>query len=158
VNYLAWLKLVPDPTLAGYLEGGGGEMQFILIQRCSCKFRSRRIGYRFFGGQRPLVPLLLGPPYFPNILWGFTTLLTGMTGISLHIKWPLTSQDRLQVSLLCKMKPCKYYVLHLQHWPQIAKALLSKSRNKFPGGRDDQRSKAAIKTNQSRVQVLHIWI
>ena len=35
----------------------------------------------------------------------------------------------------------------------IAKALLSKSRNKFPGGRDDQRSKAAIKTNQSRVQV-----
>jgi hypothetical protein len=35
----------------------------------------------------------------------------------------------------------------------IAKALLSKSRNKFPGGRDDHRSKAAIKTNQSRVQV-----
>jgi hypothetical protein len=35
----------------------------------------------------------------------------------------------------------------------IARALLSTSRNKFPGGRDDHRSKAAIKTNQSRVQV-----
>jgi hypothetical protein len=43
----------------------------------------------FFG----LVPLLLlSPPFFPIILFLSTTLLTGMTGISLHVKWPLTSQ------------------------------------------------------------------
>jgi hypothetical protein len=47
-----------------------------------------------FLGQRPLVPLLLlGPPFTPIILFGSTTLLTGMTGISLHMKWPLTSQS-----------------------------------------------------------------
>jgi hypothetical protein len=33
--------------------------------------------------------LLLGPPFFPIILLGSTTLLTGMTGISLHVQWPL---------------------------------------------------------------------
>jgi hypothetical protein len=39
------------------------------------------------------VPLrLLGPPFFPIILFGSTTLLTGKTGISLHMQWPLTSQ------------------------------------------------------------------
>jgi hypothetical protein len=27
------------------------------------------------------------------ILFGSTTLLTGMTGISLHMQWPLTSQS-----------------------------------------------------------------
>jgi len=37
----------------------------------------------------------------------------------------------------------------------IAKALLTKSKSKFPMGRDDLRSKAAIKTNQSRVQVFN---
>jgi hypothetical protein len=48
---------------------------------------------QFLGGQRPLVPLLfLGPPFFPIILFGSTTLLTRMTGISLHMQWPLTSQ------------------------------------------------------------------
>jgi hypothetical protein len=52
-----------------------------------------------FLGQRPLVPLLLlGPPFFPIILFGSTTLLTGMTGISLHIQWPLTSQLHGSVS------------------------------------------------------------
>jgi hypothetical protein len=41
-----------------------------------------------------LVPLLLlGPPFFPIILFGYKTLLTGMTGISLHMQWPLTSQS-----------------------------------------------------------------
>jgi hypothetical protein len=49
--------------------------------------------YVMFVGQQPLVPfLLLGPPFFPIILFGSTTLLTGMTGISLHMQWPLTSQ------------------------------------------------------------------
>jgi hypothetical protein len=35
--------------------------------------------------------LLLGPRFFPIILFGSTTLLTGMTAISLHMQWPLTS-------------------------------------------------------------------
>jgi hypothetical protein len=35
--------------------------------------------------------LLLVPPFFPLILFVSTTLLTGMTGISLHMQWPLTS-------------------------------------------------------------------
>jgi hypothetical protein len=44
-------------------------------------------------GHQPLVPLiLLGLPFFPIILFGSTTLLTGMTGISLHMQWPLTSK------------------------------------------------------------------
>jgi hypothetical protein len=37
--------------------------------------------------------LLLSPPFFPIILIGSTTLLTGMTGISLYMQWPLTSQS-----------------------------------------------------------------
>jgi hypothetical protein len=48
-----------------------------------------------FFGRRPLVPLLLlGPPFFPiNVFFwgGGTTLLPGMTSISLHMQWPLTS-------------------------------------------------------------------
>jgi hypothetical protein len=47
----------------------------------------------YFFGQRTLVPLLLlRPQFFPIILFGFTTLLTRMTGKSLHMQWPLTSQ------------------------------------------------------------------
>jgi hypothetical protein len=37
----------------------------------------------------------LCPSFFSGILFGSTTLLTGMTGISLHMQmmqWPLTSQ------------------------------------------------------------------
>jgi hypothetical protein len=50
-----------------------------------------------FLGQRPLVPLLLlGPPFFPIILFWSTTLVTRMTGNSLHMQWPLTSQLHLQ--------------------------------------------------------------
>jgi hypothetical protein len=30
--------------------------------------------------------------FFPIFLFGSTTLSTGMTGISLHMQWPLTSQ------------------------------------------------------------------
>jgi hypothetical protein len=49
--------------------------------------------------QWPLVPLLLlGPPFFPIILFESTTLLTRMTGISLHLQWPLTSQLHGSVS------------------------------------------------------------
>jgi hypothetical protein len=54
------------------------------------------ISWFFFwgGGQRPLVPLLLhGPPFFLMILFLSTTLLTGMTCISLHMRWPLTLQS-----------------------------------------------------------------
>jgi hypothetical protein len=48
-----------------------------------------------FWGQRPRVTLLLlGPPSFPIILFGSTTLLTWMTGISLHMQWPLTSSNK----------------------------------------------------------------
>jgi hypothetical protein len=36
--------------------------------------------------------------FFPNFLFGPTTLLTGMTGISLHMRWPLTSQSHGSVS------------------------------------------------------------
>jgi hypothetical protein len=53
----------------------------------------------WFFGQRPLVPLLiLGPPFFQIILFGSTTLLIAMTGISLHMQWPLTSQLHGSVS------------------------------------------------------------
>jgi hypothetical protein len=49
--------------------------------------------------QRPLVPLLLlGPPFFPIILFRSTTLSTGMTGITLHMQWPLTSLSHGSVS------------------------------------------------------------
>jgi hypothetical protein len=51
------------------------------------------------GGQQPLVPLLLlGPSFFQIILFGSTTLLSGMTGISWHMQWPLTSQSHGSVS------------------------------------------------------------
>jgi hypothetical protein len=36
--------------------------------------------------------------FFPIILLGSTTLLTRMTGISLHMQWPLTSQSHGSVS------------------------------------------------------------
>jgi hypothetical protein len=39
------------------------------------------------------VPLLLCPPFFPIIIffWSTTLLTRMMTGISLHVQWPLTS-------------------------------------------------------------------
>jgi hypothetical protein len=53
----------------------------------------------FVLGQQPLVPLLLlRPPFFLIILFGSTTLLTRMTGNSLHMQWPLTSQLHGSVS------------------------------------------------------------
>jgi hypothetical protein len=38
--------------------------------------------------------LLLGPSFFPIIIFLSTTLLTGTTGISLQVQWPLTSKSQ----------------------------------------------------------------
>jgi hypothetical protein len=76
----------------------------------------------FWGGQRPLVPfLLLGLPFFSDYSFWSTTLLTGMTGIPLHMQWPLTSQlhgsvsQREQLFFLLRIKlhvfHCTLYVL-----------------------------------------------
>jgi hypothetical protein len=72
----------------------------------------------FFWGQRPHVPLLLlGPPFLPIILFGSTTLLSGMTGISLHMQWPLTSQlhgsvsRREQLVFHCKSNSMPFIIL-----------------------------------------------
>jgi hypothetical protein len=49
----------------------------------TCTYIHTCVNIRLFWGQRPLVPLLLlGPRFFLIILFGSTTLLTGMTGIS----------------------------------------------------------------------------
>jgi hypothetical protein len=63
-----------------------------------------------FWGQRPLVPPPPRPSIFLIILFESTTLLTRMTGISLHMQWPLTSQShgsvskREQLSFLLRIK------------------------------------------------------
>jgi hypothetical protein len=72
---------------------------------------SRDLGGHFFwgGGQQPLGPLLLlGPQFFPIILFGSTTLLTGVTGNSLHMQWPLTSY--LFKKMLRKKQLKRWYV------------------------------------------------
>jgi hypothetical protein len=56
------------------------------------------------GGQQPLVRLLLpGPPFFLMILLLSTTLSTWMSGISLHMQWPLYSQREQFLSLRIKL-------------------------------------------------------
>jgi hypothetical protein len=49
----------------------------------------------FWGVSDPFCAYLLlrCPPFFPLIRFVPNTLLTGMTGISLHMQWPLTSQS-----------------------------------------------------------------
>jgi hypothetical protein len=47
--------------------------------------------------------LLFGPPFFPTILFLTTTLLIGMTGISFHMQWPLTSQSHGKICLYVKV-------------------------------------------------------
>jgi hypothetical protein len=48
----------------------------------------------FLSGQQPLVPfLLLGHLFSPIILFLSPPLLTRITGSSLHMQWPLTSQS-----------------------------------------------------------------
>jgi hypothetical protein len=135
-------------------------------RRCNCIFKCRWIGYRsrfflqffceifigsFWGNiQRPVLffsffwvsdPLCLSSSsalLFQIILFGYTTLLTGMTGSSLHMQWPLTYQLHGSVSqreqlvfcygsnstpkrpvlklissweFLCKLRTCKF-----QNW------------------------------------------
>jgi hypothetical protein len=89
VFFLNGQKYKKDPTIEIYgmeiygIEIYGSSDQSDQIGRI---FACRVIVFfeHFFLGQRPLVPLLL-------LLFGSTTLLTGMTGISLHMQWPLTS-------------------------------------------------------------------
>jgi hypothetical protein len=70
-----------------------------------------------FFGQRPLVPLLLlGPPFFPIILFGSTTtLLTRMTSSSLRMQWPLTSQSHGSVS---QREQLDFFVTHQTPHPK----------------------------------------
>jgi hypothetical protein len=58
--------------------------------------------------------LLLGPPFFPIILFGSTTLLTGMTSISLHheaaskfaVPWQCLSKRKM--FFVMYQTPCSY--------------------------------------------------
>jgi hypothetical protein len=88
-------------------------------EKCAVKIDSGCISVYMYSHQsvfqRPLVPLLLlGPPFFLIILFGSTTLLTGMTGNSLHMQWPLTSQLHGSVSeennwfFVTDQTPCPY--------------------------------------------------
>jgi hypothetical protein len=53
----------------------------------------------FFSVSDPLcLSSSLALHFFPIILFWSTTLLTGMTGISLHLQWPLTSQSHGSLS------------------------------------------------------------
>jgi hypothetical protein len=83
-------------------------------------------------GQRPLVPLLLlAPPFFPIILFGSTTLLTGMTGNSLHMQWPLTSQLHglsLRIKLHAQLKWRPVYI----HETQLSENALSYDILRYP--------------------------
>jgi hypothetical protein len=73
-----------------------------------------------FLGQRPLVPLrLLRPQLFPIILFLSTTLLTGMSGISLNMQWPLTSQSHG-----CFLKENNYFFLHRSNSMRMGDCLL----------------------------------
>jgi hypothetical protein len=76
---IAWPQLINDSFSA--MSGTG------FVQR-NLLFRSLYVNLHtwvtLFFGQRTFVPLLLlGPPFYPVILFLSTTLLAGMTGISL---------------------------------------------------------------------------
>jgi hypothetical protein len=47
----------------------------------------------FFGSATPCASPPPRPSIFPIILFLSTTLATGMTGISLHMQWPMISQS-----------------------------------------------------------------
>jgi hypothetical protein len=69
----------PKDNTFGRISHAGNEIHILLIVKSNYHF--------LFLGQRPLVPLhLLGPPYFPIIIFLPTTLLTRMTGISMHVQ------------------------------------------------------------------------
>jgi hypothetical protein len=57
---------------------------------------------------------LLGPPFLPIILFLFTTFLTGMTGISLHVQRPLTSQSH---NSFLKQNNCCFLLLQIKIHP-----------------------------------------
>jgi hypothetical protein len=58
----------------------------------------------FFFGQRPLVPLLLlGLPFFSNYSFWSTTLLTGMTSISLHMQCAMASDFSVAWKMYVKL-------------------------------------------------------
>jgi predicted Zn-dependent protease len=66
----------------------------------------------FFLGQQPLVPhLLLGPPFFSDYSFWVHHLVTRMTGISLHMQWPLTSQLHCSVSQREQNRVCNCNIL-----------------------------------------------
>jgi hypothetical protein len=75
--------------------------------------------------QRPLVPFFVPatwPSIFPVILFLSTTLLTGMTGSSLHVQWPLTSQSH---GSFLKENNC--FVMYQTPHPRVEKTLLWES-------------------------------
>jgi serine/threonine protein kinase len=79
IREISLLKELHHPNIVKLME--------VIMQENRCFFFFWKRG----GGHRPLVALLLlSPPFFPIILFGFTTLLTRMTSISLHKQWPLT--------------------------------------------------------------------
>jgi hypothetical protein len=97
-----------------------------LYCRCSCSSDDWRKKVEIgdvtwvFWGQRPLVPLLLlRPPFFLIILFLSTTLLTGTTGNSLHIQWPLTSQSQWRHLLIVRVLK-QNSVPEL--WPKLARS------------------------------------
>jgi hypothetical protein len=75
------------------------KVQFMIKVRFMNKVRLR-IKVRFMINVIFVPLLLLGPPIFPINLFLSATLLTVMTGISLHMQWPLISQSH---SLLLKV-------------------------------------------------------
>jgi hypothetical protein len=82
---------------SSFLKLAEASCQQTTPQKPSCQHRCLYV--QLFVCQRPLVPLRsLGPPFLPIILFGSTTLLTGMTSNSLHMQWPLTSQLHGSVS------------------------------------------------------------
>jgi hypothetical protein len=51
---------------------------------------------------------------------GSTTLLSGMTGISLHMQWPLTSQSHGSVSQREQLDFLLRTKLQARHWSNIS--------------------------------------
>jgi hypothetical protein len=67
---------------------------------------------RIIGKRLVPVLLLLGTPIFTIILFVLTILLTRMTGISLHLQWPLTKKGVFfvvaKLDLRCRV--ARYYI------------------------------------------------
>lgn len=103
-----------------------------------------------------------------HLLQLFRFFLTNTTTICVHGVGNITKcsfrlrRDSTEYLVLFFADLMLFYVypllLSIVLYGLIARALLSKTKSKFPMGRDDLRSKAAIKTNQSRVQVNYFWV